>query len=48
MMELNQMVFTADSDIEAVSVGGGSGQGRCMGSSQEHAELWSPLLSPGK
>lgn len=48
MMELNPMVSTADSDVEAVSVGGGSGQGRCMGSSQDHAELWSPLLFPAK
>ena len=48
MMGLNQMVSTADSDVEAVIVGGGSGQGRCMGSSQEHAELWSPLLSLAK
>lgn len=48
MMGLIQMVSAADSDVEAVSVGGGSGQGRCMGSSQEHAELWSPILTPAK
>lgn len=48
MMGLNLMVSTADSDVEAVSVGGGSGRGRCMGSSQEHAQLWSSLLSPAK
>ena len=36
------MVSTADSDVEAVSVGGGRGQERCVGSSQEHTELCSP------
>lgn len=40
------MVSTADSDVEAVSVGGGRGQERCVWSSQGHTELWSPLLSP--
>lgn len=48
MMELNQMVFTADSDIEAVSVGGGSGQGRCMGSSPGARRALEPSLSPAK